>query len=187
MSFDSVIWEWSDRRGLEHLQFVISPEGIKAEALVVLDAESGVVRFRYSLFAKANGLPQRCAIFVRAGPNNDFEELSFRENAGWTLNGDRLPGLENCLTFDIRDTSFPKSLIARYLSLDVGQSKDIRVAHIDNRSLLVTAQQQNWERLPNAKEGNWHYRCTASGTSSDYFLGQDFLMQNSPRRWRRKL
>jgi hypothetical protein len=156
MSLDSVIWEWSNRRGLEHLQFAFSPEGIKAEALVVLAAEGEIVRFRYSLFARPNGLPQRCVILVRVGPNNDFEQLLFRESAGWTLNGNSISGLENCVTFDISDTPLPKSLIARHLSLDVGQSKDICVADIDNRSLLVTAQQQNWERLPNDKEGNWH-------------------------------
>jgi len=187
MSLDSVIWEWSDRRGLEHLQCAVSPEGIKAEALVVLDAEAGVVRFRYSLFARQNGLPLRCGIFLRSGPDNQFEELLFREGAGWTLNGKPIPGLESCVTFDIRDSSFPKSLIARYLGLDVGQSKDICVADIDNRSLRVTAQHQSWRRLANDADGDWHYRCTASGTSSEYFLGHDFLLKNSPRRWTRRL
>jgi hypothetical protein len=103
MSFESVVWEWSDRRGLEHLQLAISTEGTKAEGLVVLDAEDGVIRFRYSLFAGSNGRLQRCFLFVFAGRENESENLSFDEKSSWMLNGKGMPGLEKCiaLTFSI--------------------------------------------------------------------------------------
>jgi len=186
MSFESVVWEWSDRRGLEHLQLAISTEGTKAEGLVVLDAEGGVIRFRYSLFAGSNGQLQRCFVFVCAGKGNETENLAFDARSSWTLNGRTMPGLEKCIAFDILDTPFPKTLIVRNLNLEVGQSKDIWVAHVDNRNVSITPVQQTWERLPANSQGHFHYRCTALGIGCDYFLGDDLLVHHSLGLWGRR-
>jgi len=179
MSFESVVWEWSDRRGLEHLQLAISTEETRAEGLVVLDSEGGVIRFRYSLLAGSNGELQRCVVFVGAGRANETVDLAFDARSSWSLNGRRLPGLEKCIGFDILDTPFPKTLIVRNLNLEVGQSKDICVAHIGNRNVSITPLQQNWERLAPNGQGYFHYRCTASGIGCDYVLGDDLLVHHS--------
>jgi len=186
MSFESVVWEWSDRRGLEHLQLAISAEGTKAEGLVVLDAEGGVIRFRYSLFAGSNGRLQRCFVFVVAGRGNETENFSFDEKSSWMLNGKRMPGLEKCIAFDILDTPFPKTLIARNLNLEIGQSKDIWVAHVDNRNVSITPVQQTWQRLSSDSQGLLRYRCTSSGIGCDYFLGDDLLVHYARGLWRRR-
>lgn len=186
MSFESVVWEWSDRRGLEHLQLAISAEGTKAEGLVVLDAEGGVIRFRYSLFAGSNGRLQRCFVFVVAGRGNETENFSFDEKSSWMLNGKRMPGLEKCIAFDILDTPFPKTLIARNLNLEIGQSKDIWVAHVDNRNVSITPVQQTWQRLSSDSQGLLRYRCTSSGIGCDYFLGDDLLVHYARGLWGRR-
>jgi hypothetical protein len=55
MRLDSIVWEWPDRRGLEHLQLWTFADGMKADGLIVVDGEDGLFAcdIRYSFNRKA--------------------------------------------------------------------------------------------------------------------------------------
>lgn len=143
MTSDSVVWEWPERRGLEHLQLQESPDGTKAEGLVVVDASERVLRFRYSISLGSDGQLRRCGIFVPGGTVGHSIFVSLDQNSKWMVDRKSSSGLEKCVAFDICDSPFPKTLIVRNLALEVGQSKNIWVCHIDNRQLVVTPVQQH--------------------------------------------
>jgi hypothetical protein len=185
MKFVSIVWEWPERRGLEHLQLWESSDGAKAEGLVIVDAEEKVLRFRYSISLAASGQLRRCNIFVPVAGIQHSIFLSFDNNSNWLVNEEPNFDLSNCEAFDIRDTPFPKTLILRKLTLEVGQSKDIWVAYVDNRQLRVAPVRQTWQRFPTDEQGDYHYRCIASGISREYYVSEGSIVQFAPGQWRR--
>jgi len=185
MKRDTIVWEWPERRGLEHLQLWTSADGTKAEGLIVVDAAHGVIiRFRYSISLRPDGQLRRCGIFVPVGATHNSVWLSFDRDGGWTVNRKPRPDLEKCTGFDIMDTPFPKTGLVKSHGLEEGGSGHIWVAYIDNRRLLVSPVEEQWGRLPSHRQDFRHYRCRVLDTTSDFYLDERLIVQFSPQRWR---
>jgi hypothetical protein len=184
MRLDSIVWEWPDRRGLEHLQLWTFADGIKADGLIVVDGEEGVIRLRYSMFFQSEGRLQRCGIFVPVGTTQKSLRLSLEPDGGWMVDGVPRQDLSGCVAFDITDTPFPKTPILEKLCLDENESKKIWVAYIDDRRLLVSSVEQEWGRFPSRLQGLQHFRCTSSSGVFEFDVDGDFLIHFCPQRWR---
>src|SRR5262245_33528434 len=184
MKRHSIVWEWPERRGLEHLQLLTSDDGTKAEGLIVVDAASQVIRFRYSLSLDPDGRLRRCGIFVPVGASQDSIWLRRERDGSWTVNGESRSDLEKCSAFDIMDTPFPKTGLIRSLALEEGGAANVWVACIDNRGLRVSPVEQRWERMSADQQGFRRYRCRAQETISDYYVDERSFVQLSPGRWR---
>jgi hypothetical protein len=87
----SIVWEWPERRGLEHLRLSTFADGTKAEGLIVADTAHGVIRFRYSISLGPDGQLRRCGIFVPIGARQNSIWLSLDQDGGWTVNGKPRP------------------------------------------------------------------------------------------------
>jgi uncharacterized protein len=184
MRFDSIVWEWPERRGLEHVRLWRFADGMKADGLIVVDAEEGVIRLRYSISLQSDWRLRRCGIFVPVGAIQNSMWLSLESNGSWAVNGKPRPDLDKCVAFDIMDTPLPKTPIVGNLNLEKDESKRIWVACIDDRRLLVSPVEQEWERLPSRQQGFQHYRCTSLANVSEFDLDEDFLVHYCPQRWR---
>jgi hypothetical protein len=180
----SVVWEWPERRGLEHLQLWTSADGAKAEGLIVADTAHGVIRFRYFISLGPDGQLRRCGIFVPIGARQSSILLSVNEDGTWTVNGESRLDLKKCGAFDIMDTPFPKTGLVRCLDLEEGGERHIWVAYVDNRHLLVSPVEQWWKRFPSDQKDFRYYRCKVLDTTSDYYFDESLLVQFSPERWR---
>lgn len=180
----SVVWEWPERRGLEHLQVLTSADGTKAEGLIVADTAHGVIRFRYSISLGPDGHLRRVGIFVPIGASQNSILLSVDQDGSWTVNRKPRPDLEKCGAFDIMDTPFPKTGLVKSLALEEGGERHIWVAYIDNRHFLVGPVEQQWKHFPFDRKKLQHYQCKVLGTTSDYYFDESLLVQFSPERWR---
>jgi len=198
-TFQKVVWEWGDREGLEHLRLHTFADAMKAEGLVIADDEDGIVRFRYSMRLRADGGLKWCGVFVlrRSGifmsRRTIQESLSLSlERDGWfveTLGSrrsarNRRPDLADCVTLDIIDTPFPKTMALKSLDLAEGASTTITVALVDNRRLSVDPVEQTWERLTPDRTNLRRYRCTTNGKTFEFRVDEDFLVRSCQTRWR---
>jgi len=191
--FDAVVWEWGRRSGLEHLQRASGREGTKAKALVILDDEREVVRFRYSMYTEADGTLRRCFVFAapRRGPSESkdspWRQISLRSASagGWIVDEHPRPDLDGCRVFDIADAAFPKTTIIKTLALAPGTSRTMSVALVDNRQLGVRAVQQEWTRLPD-RDACSCYSCTDRRALVEYRFARDGLVAGRSGTWRRR-
>jgi len=183
MNYDSIVWEWPERRRLEHLQLWTFEEGIKAEGLIVVDSEKGPIRFRYSVVLKLDWQSLGCHVIVPTKSTQKSISLACDEVGGWMVDQKGRADLTDCVAFDLLDSPFPKTGLVKFLQLEAGDSKTIRVAVLDNRRLIVTPVDQRWERLPD-HEGEQRYRCTMDATTSEFRLNEQLLVTFSPARWR---
>jgi hypothetical protein len=123
MRLDSIVREWPDRRGLEHLKLWTFADGMKADGLIVVDGEEGVIRLRYSMFFQSEGRLRRCGIFVPVGTTQESIWLSIEPDGSWMADGVPRQDLSRRVVFDIVDTPFPKTPILGKLCLDENESK----------------------------------------------------------------
>jgi uncharacterized protein len=165
-----IVWEWPQRKGLEHLQLSTTADSTKAEGLIIVDTAPRVIRFRYSISLGPDGRLRQCGIFVPVGATQKSIWLACDQNGRWTVNGKPRSDLEKCIAFDIMDTPFPKTGLVKTLGLEEGGSAHIWVAYVDNRRLLVNPVEQQ-------------YRCRAPDITSNFYLDERLLVQSSER-WR---
>jgi len=184
MEFYSIVWEWPERRGLEHVRLCRSADSIKVEGLIVADSKHGIVRFRYTISLQPDWRLRRCGIFVPVATTQNSIWLSRASDGNWAVNGKPRPDLAHCVAFDIMDTPLPKTPIVASLNLEKDESKRIWVAYIDNRRLHVSPVEQEWKRLPSDEQGLQHYRCSSSANVSEFDVDGDFLVHFCPERWR---
>jgi len=164
---------------------------MKAEGLVVADEEDGIVRFRYSMRLRADGGLKWCGIFVPRKTGQESLSL-WVERDGWFVETCGLrpsarnprPDLTDCITLDIVDTPFPKTMVLRSLDLTEGASTTITVAVVDNRHLRVDPLEQTWERLAPDRTNLRRYRCTTNGKTFEFQVDEDLLVRSCPTRWR---
>jgi len=184
MSYQSIVWEWADRRGLEHLQLFISEHAVKAEGVVVADTKDGTINFRHVIAMTAEWVAHRCLVFIPTRPTNNSLKL-LHSDGRWRFNDVERPDLDGCSAVDLLDTPFPKTAVVKNLRLEPGESKGIKVALVDNRRLSVAAVEQEWERLPD-REGDQCYRCATGSAMAEFSFDQDFIVSLCLQRWRRK-
>ena len=184
MGYDSFVWEWAERRGLEHCQLWTSPDGAKAQGLVVVDWKDRVIRLRYSISFLSDWHLRLCHVFSLA--NNSQRSISLSRDRGshWIVDGTPRVDLESCVAVDILDTPFPKTMIVRSLRLEEGRSTTVKVAYIDNRRLLIRPIEQEWERLPTLRQ-NWRrYRCTTMETAMELEVDEQSIVVLCLHQWR---
>jgi hypothetical protein len=184
--FESIVWEWPSRGGLEHLRLWASE--MKAEGLVVAASDVGIIRFRYSMRLQEDGRPKWCGVFVPRTTSQESICLS-REPTGTWIEGvgaEQTPraDLADCVALDIADSPFPKTLLTRALALVEGESKTVAVACIDSRSPKVSPVDQKWERLDPDQTGMARYRCITKHDTSHFVMDEDFFVRFCPGRWR---
>jgi uncharacterized protein len=182
VDFESIVWEWPERRGLEHLRLLISPEGVRADGLVVAEVESQVIRFRYSIFLDAEWQLRRCVV-ISPGSQSEIW-LAVDRHGAWTVDQQPRPDLEGCTSFDIIDSPFPKSAILRSIDLGEGASKKIKIAQIDNRQMRALPVVQEWQHLAPPREHVRSYRCLTQDASIEIHFDGGLLPQLCRGRWR---
>ncbi|WP_316173241.1 MULTISPECIES: putative glycolipid-binding domain-containing protein [unclassified Bradyrhizobium] len=182
MAFESVVWEWPERRGLEHLRLWTLPEGIKADDLVVADTERQVIRFRYSISLHPDWRLSRCGVFD--GTSHRAVRLAVDQHGQWSVDQQPRPDLEGCAAFDILDSPLPKSAILRRLDLRDGASEEIKVAQIDNRQMRVMPVVQEWRRLTASREHGRRYGCLMKNERLEIDFDERVLVQLCQYRWR---
>jgi hypothetical protein len=188
MKFESIVWEWPNRAGLEHLRLLASDDGAKAEGLVVAESDLGVTRFRYSMRLRSDWRPSWCGVFVPRGASQKSVLLTHEPEGTWLegVGADRKPrgDLTDCVALDITNSPFPKTLLTRALALAEGESKTVEVACIDSSSPKVSPIRQQWERLGSDQPGIARYRCTSTLGTSQFDVDEDFFVRFCPGRWR---
>jgi len=178
------VWEWPERRGLEHLRLFASDEGTKADGLIVADSESGVVRARYSISLGPDWQLQQCGVFSISGSAHNSVWLRSGRRSRWEVDGKPRPDLENCTAFDITDTPFPKTVLVRSFNLVEGASAKVTVARIDNRELSVRPVEQEWELVPAPEYSARRYRCKSLNSAIEMDFDEQLMLKFCPQRWR---
>jgi uncharacterized protein len=185
MKFASIVWEWPNRGGLEHLRL---RDGAKAEGLVVGVSDLGITRFRYSMLMRPDGQPRWCGVFVPRGASQKSVSLTHEPEGTWLegAGADRKPrrDLADCVALDITDSPFPKTLLTRMLALAEGESKIVAVASIDSRSVKVSPVEQKWDRLASDQPGIARYKCLTAHGTSHFDIDENFFVRFCPGRWR---
>jgi Putative glycolipid-binding len=97
MIHDNIVLEWPKRGGLEHVQLWSVAGDVKADGLIIVDADDGVIRVRYSIYFQPGWRLKRCNIIVPVGATQKVMCLSLDPEGSWAVNGEPLAKVR---TFD---------------------------------------------------------------------------------------
>lgn len=155
-----IVWESLEWPGIEHV--IWDGDNGRADSVAVMLPPDGPQRVSYRISpgrVEINGL-----ILDHDGEGN------------WR---DR-PELEGCLEVDISTTPLTNTLPINRLGLSLGESLDIRAAHVKLPALTVSAMAQRYTRL-----GERLYRYQSKGFQADLVVDEYALVVDYPGLWRR--
>jgi hypothetical protein len=182
-----IVWEWTDRQGLEHLSLDIAPDGIAAEGIVLVVLDGHPVRLRYSVRCDASWEFREASLAVDQDGAQRSLALARDGDGRWRVDGGARADLEGCTDIDIMTTPFTNTLPIRRLALEPDVAATIRVAYIRLPELSVAAFDQEYTRLdPAMPPRRFRYRSVASGFTADLAVDADGVVVDYPGLWRRR-
>jgi hypothetical protein len=132
--------------GLEHLVLREDEDGIRADSLVIGQADGEPLAARYSIVCIGEWRTR--AVAVTLVGQGERVQISSDGAGNWRdASGDPIEVLNGAFDVDITATPFTNTLPLRRLGLGAGESADILVAYIDVPSLTVTADPQRYTCL----------------------------------------
>ncbi|HSC84518.1 MAG TPA: putative glycolipid-binding domain-containing protein [Pseudomonas sp.] len=142
----SLVWKPWDNPGVEHLNLDIDSNGINASSHLLQSIRGNSIaatyvlkydeRWRFRrLWLKVDNLGQR-SLELRRDPRGH-----------WFLNGQQRDDLRDCQQVMLSASPFTHTPVLQRCALEVGQSEQFSVAHIDLLSLRIEPRQQHYHCL----------------------------------------
>jgi uncharacterized protein len=139
-----LFWRRTDIEGLERLELVIEPDGVRAASTVVC-LESGGFRLDHRWLLDANWRAQ--SVIVERWSSQGHGALCLeRAGAGWKVNGASRDDLEGAEEPDLSVTPFCNTFPIRRAPQNLGGSLTLDTAFIDGPALTVTRSSQRYDR-----------------------------------------
>ena len=103
------------------------------------------------------------------------------EGRWFDASGAAVPALDGCVDVDITATPLTNTLPIRRLSLEQGESADIKVAYVTIPGLRVTPDEQRYTRLPtDADGGRYRFEQAGAGFTAVLQVDADGLVDDYP-------
>lgn len=179
-----IVWERLDRPGLEHLTLEIGADAIRAESLVLLQLDSGLVRLRYRLHADGNWRTRAASFRLDQGDVSRGLELA-RDGEGWRVDGQARADLVGCPDIDIAATPLTNTMPIHQLALAPGEARTFRAVYVRVPELTVAPMDQDYTRLDPATPPR-RFRYTSPGFTAEVAVDADGLVEDYPPGWKRR-
>ena len=182
-----IVWEWTDRPGLEHLSLEIGENAIRADGLVLVALDESLVRLRYAVECDGSWNFRRAELAMdRAGEQRSLT-VARDEPGDWVVDGAPRRELAGCTEIDIMATPFTNTLPVRRLRFAVGEPVAVRMVYIALPDLAVRPMDQEYTRLDDATPPRrFRYRNLAGGFTADLALDADGIVLDYPPVWSRR-
>jgi uncharacterized protein len=180
-----IVWERLDRPGLEHLTLEIGTDAIRAESLVLLQLDSGLVRLRYRLQTDGGWRTRTASFHLDQGAASRSLELT-RDGDGWTVDGEPRADLAGCPDIDIAATPLTNTMPIYQLGLAAGEARTFRALYVRVPELTVAAMEQTYTRLDPATPPR-RFRYASPGFTAEVAVDADGLVEDYPPGWKRRM
>ena len=171
---------WSGAEdGLEHVELLSQPTGIRAAGAVVGSTERGAFGLSYRLVLDDRWRVREAEFATTSGLRL---AISANREGTWRDEHGTLTEVAGCIDIDIEATPFTNTLPIRRLGLAAGESAVIDVAYVSLPELALTRARQRYTCL-----GRRHYRFESldSGFTADLPVDAHGLVLDYPGLFRR--
>jgi uncharacterized protein len=183
----SIVWEWCDRPGLEHLLLDIDAAGSRADGLVMVALSGTLLRLRYAIACDAQWHFRSATIAAESNGDTRERRIARGEDGAWTIDGTARPDLVACSDIDIMGTPFTNTMPIRRLVLPPEQQVALDVVYVSIPDLAVSVAAQDYTRreagTPSAR---FRYRSLGSGFTAELSVDADGIVIDYGTIWRRR-
>lgn len=178
-----LVWERLDRPGLEHVALEARPDGVRAQSLVLLQLDEGLVRLRYTIDGDGAWRTTRVQATLEIGATQRKLDLRRDAEGHWSVNGAPRPDLAGCFEIDLEATPLTNTLALKRLGLEPNVPKPMRTAYITIPSLQVRVDEQEYTKLSPTR---FRYRGLSTEFESEVTNDADQLVVDYPPGWKRR-
>jgi hypothetical protein len=145
MTVGSILWRRLDSPGHDACRLKQQGSGWQIDGTAVFRLDGRPACLTYGATCDGSWRAQRG--HIRGWIGNRTVEFAIERTAGrWTLNGEHMPGLRDCLDLDFGFTPSTNLLQLRRLTLDCGQAADASAAWLDVSTGTLDVLIQRYER-----------------------------------------
>jgi hypothetical protein len=183
----SIIWEWCDRPGLEHLLLDLDSTGSRADGLVMVALSGTPLRLRYAIQCDAQWRFRSAAISAESAGESRERRIARGEDGAWTIDGTARPDLAACSDIDIMGTPFTNTMPIRRLVLPPEQPVALNVVYVAIPDLAVSVAAQDYTRRgTEAMPARFRYRSLGSDFTAELSVDADGIVIDYGTIWRRR-
>lgn len=177
-----IVWERIGPMGLEHLALDVGADGIRADGLVLMQLDDGMIRLAYRLHLDGGWRTRSAELTLdRGGPARTLAIEC--EGDRWSVDGVARADLDGAFDIDIAATPFTNAMPLRRLALVPGVPAAIQVVYVSVPALDVAIAGQDYTRLG---DGRFRYRGLGTGFEAVVTADGDGIVLDYPPIWRRR-
>lgn len=164
MQQQTLVWKPWFNPGVENLRLRQDDSGIHASSHLIQSVRGNSIAATYVLNYDPRWRFRRLWLKVdNLGQRSLTLERDIRGH--WLLNGEPRPDLHDCQHVMLSATPFTHTAMLQRSALEVGQSEDVRVVHVDMLAFTVQARSQRYQCL-RQQEAHTLYRYETAGKQS---------------------
>ncbi|MEN0105284.1 MAG: putative glycolipid-binding domain-containing protein [Pseudomonas sp.] len=179
MQQQTLVWKPWINPGLENLRLRQDDSGIHASSHLIQSVRGNSIAATYVLNYDPRWRFRRLWLKVdNLGQRSLKLERDIRGH--WLLDGEPRPDLNDCQHLMLSATPFTHTAILQRSGLEVGQSEEVQVAHVDMLTFTVQARSQRYQCLRQQDEHTLYRYETAGKQSRELTMdNQAFLTKAS--------
>ena len=176
----SIIWRRLDIPGHEFARISSNQTGQFIDGTAILVFQAEFCKLDYSIECDKDWRTVAAKIDGFVGRRKIEIEISVDEQNFWTLNGERISEVDDCIDIDLNFSPVTNTLPIRRLNLPVGEKRAVRAAWLRFPSFRLEPLEQIYER--NA-DRIYHYESAGGRFTTDIETDDFGLVVNYPNFW----
>jgi len=178
----SIVWEWCDGPGIEHLLLELDDDGSRADGVVVAGFEGALLHLGYTVECDAQWRFRRATVAATGNGETRQRRIERNPHGEWTIDGAARPDLAPCSDIDIMGTPFTNTMPIRRLALAPEEPVAISVVYVRIPDLAVSVAAQDYTR----RGAGFRYRSLGSDFTAELSVDADGIVIDYGTIWRRR-
>ncbi len=173
-----VLWQGLIAPSMERLILSAATNGFQLSGLLLQAHDDVPYVARYTIRVDAGWRTREVEVELENGGRTSLS-LSTDGAGHWTLNGEHVAGLDDCIDVDLEWSPSTNTLPIRRLTLSPGESKGVSAAWVRFPSLEVERLEQMYERLDDRR-----YRYRSGRFTAELLVADDDLVVQYGFNWK---
>lgn len=174
------LWRRLDVPGHDVCALVTDGTGYRIDGVAVYLDARGPARIEYAVDCDGAWQSQGGHIRAAIGPSRQELRITRHATGVWTLNGDAVAGLYDCVDLDYGFTPATNLLQTRRIGLGVGDAADVPAAWIEPPTLALTRLPQRYERIA---DDRYRYDSPTAGYHETLEMHDSGFVRTYPGLW----